>query len=106
MNGFNLQYEKLWKLPERWGKSECTLHLVDSGVQHQQWGGNIQEKGNYCSKLKKEKLKNRKLFKITMLDQQQPSVQSKDRTKAVQVWSWENIYLLKRRKWLVTSENR
>ena len=47
----------------------------------------IQGKGNYCSKLKKGKLKTKKLLKITILDEQEPSVQSADRTKAVQVWS-------------------
>ena len=45
----------------------------------------IQGKGNYCSKLKKGKLKTKKLLKITILDEQEPSVQSADRTKAVQV---------------------
>ena len=45
----------------------------------------IQGKGNYCLKLKKEKLKTKKLLKITILDEQEPSVQSADRTKAVQV---------------------
>ena len=42
----------------------------------------IQGKGNYCSKLKKGKLKTKKLFKITILDEQEPSVQSAERTKA------------------------
>ena len=55
----------------------------------------IQGKGNYCSKLKKRKLKTKKLLKITILDEQEPSVQSADRTKAVQVWSWGNMYLPK-----------
>ena len=41
-------------------------------------------KGHYCSKLKKTKLKTKKLSKITM-DEQEPLVQSADRTKAVQV---------------------
>ena len=45
----------------------------------------IQGKGNYCSKLEKRKLKTKKLLKITILDEQEPSVQSADRTKAVQV---------------------
>ena len=47
----------------------------------------IQEKGIYCSKLKKGKLKTKKLLKITILDEQEPSVQSADRIKAVQVLS-------------------
>ena len=55
----------------------------------------IQGKGNYCSKLKKGKLKTKKLLKITILDEQEPSVQSADRTRAVQVWSWGNTYLPK-----------
>ena len=42
----------------------------------------IQEKGNY-SKFKKGKLKTRKLLKITILDEQKPSVQSADTTKVV-----------------------
>ena len=45
----------------------------------------IQGKENYCSKLKKGKLKIKKLFKITILDEQESSVQSEDRTKAGQV---------------------
>ena len=45
----------------------------------------MQAKGNFCSKLKKGKLKIKKLFKITVLDEQEPSAQSKNRTKAVQV---------------------
>ena len=44
----------------------------------------IQRKGNYCSKLKKGKLKTKKLLKITILGEQEHSVQSADRTKAVQ----------------------
>ena len=32
------------------------------------------------------------MFKITILDEQEPSVQSADRTKAVQAWSWGNMY--------------
>ena len=45
----------------------------------------IQGKENYCSKLKKGKLKTKKFLKITILDEQELSVQSADRTKAVQV---------------------
>ena len=45
----------------------------------------IQGKENFCAKLKKRKLKTKKLLKITILDEQEPSVQSADRTKAVQV---------------------
>ena len=35
--------------------------------------------------IKKGKLKTKKLIKITILDEQEPSIQSADRTKAVQV---------------------
>ena len=42
--------------------------------------------GAYSSKLKKGKL-----LKITILDEQEGSVQSADRTKAMQVWSWGNM---------------
>ena len=45
----------------------------------------IQGKGNYCSKLKKWKLKTKKLLKIIILGEQEHSVQSAGRTKAVQV---------------------
>ena len=55
----------------------------------------IQEKGNYCLKLKKGKLKTKKLLRIIILDEQEPSVQSDrtqtdrtqsaDRTEAAQV---------------------
>ena len=55
----------------------------------------IQGKGIYCTKLIRGKLKTKKLLKITILDEQEPSVQSADRTRAVQVWSWGNTYLPK-----------
>ena len=45
----------------------------------------IQGRGNYCSKLKRGKLKTKKLLKITILGEQEHSIQSVDRTKAVQV---------------------
>ena len=51
------------------------------------------KKGNYCSNFKKWKLKIKEWFKITILDEQEPLVQSKDRTKEVQVWSRGNIYV-------------
>ena len=56
----------------------------------------IHGKGNCCSILKKRKV-TKKLLKITLLDEQEPSVYSadSDRTKAVQVWSWGNMYLPK-----------
>ena len=39
------------------------------------------------------------MLRNTVLDEQEPSVQSADRTKAVQVWSWGNMYLPKPEKW-------
>ena len=64
----------------------------------------IQGKGNYCWKLKKGKLKIKKLLKITILDEQEPSVLSKDRTKTVQDQNSEVdeicSYLPKPGKWL------
>ena len=45
----------------------------------------IQGKGNYCSKLKKGKLKTKKLLKITILGEQEHTVHLADRTKAVKV---------------------
>ena len=45
----------------------------------------IQGQGSYCSKLKKGKLKTKKWFKITILDEQELSVQPADRTKLAQV---------------------
>ena len=51
-------------------------------------------------KLEKGKSKTKMLLNITSLDEQEPSVQSADRTKAVEVWSWGNMYLSKPGKWL------
>ena len=48
---------------------------------------------------KKKKVKTKKLSKITILDEQEPSVQSADITKAVQVWSWGNRYSPKPGNW-------
>ena len=45
----------------------------------------IQGKENYCSKLKKGKLKTKKLLKTTILDEQERSAQSADKSKARQV---------------------
>ena len=53
----------------------------------------------YCSKLKKGKLKTKKLLKMTMLDGQKSAVESADKTKAVQVWIWGNMYSSKPRNW-------
>ena len=58
-----------------------------------------EKEGNCCSKLKKGKLKTKKLLKTTTLGEQDHSVQSADRTKAVQVWPWGNMYWWKPGKW-------
>ena len=50
---------------------------------------------NCCSKLKKGKLKTKKLLKITTIDEQEPSVQSADKIKEVQVWNSGNMSSLK-----------
>ena len=45
----------------------------------------MQGKGNYCSKLKRGKLKTKEMSKITILGELEHSVQSADRIKIVQV---------------------
>ena len=45
----------------------------------------VQGRGNYCSKLKRGKLKTKKLLKITILGEQEHSIQSVDRNNTVQV---------------------
>ena len=45
----------------------------------------IQGRGDYCSKLKTENLKTKRFLKINVLDKQEPSVQSADKTKAFHV---------------------
>ena len=72
--------------------------IVEYNIENEE-GILIQGKGNYCSKLKKGKLKTKKLLKITILDEQEPSVQLADRTKAMRVWSGGNMYLPKHGKW-------
>ena len=52
----------------------------------------IQGKGNYCSKFKKGKLK-------TKTGEQEHSIQLAERTEAVQVWQWGDMYLPKPGKW-------
>ena len=47
---------------------EKSSYLVDSGCNIENEGILIQGRGNYCSKLKKGKLKTKKLSKITILD--------------------------------------
>ena len=59
----------------------------------------MQGKGNYFSKLKRGKLKTKKLLKITILGEQEHSIQSVDRNNTVQVWCRENMYLPKPGKW-------
>ena len=86
------------------------MHLVDSGYNTENRRILIrQRRGNYCAKLKKGKLKTERLLKITILDEQEPSVQSADRTKAVKVWSWGSLYSLRPENWpyrsAIISEN-
>ena len=57
---------------------------MENNIENQE-GMIIQGKGNYCSKLKKGKLKTKKLLKITILCEQEHSAQSTERTNAVQV---------------------
>ena len=53
-------------------------------------------KREYLSKEKEiGKLKTKKSLKIVILGEQDQPVQSTDRTEAVQVWRWRNMYLLK-----------
>ena len=92
MNGFNLQYEQLWKVPTKDGKKVNVLGIVDRNheryvfvldhfrsfkdiqliveynIENEQ-GILIQGKANLCLKLKKGKLKTKKLLKITILDE-------------------------------------
>ena len=68
--------------------------IVEYNIENEE-GMLIQGKGNYCSKLKKGKLKTKKLLKITILGEQEHSEQSAERTKTVQVWHWGNMYLPK-----------
>ena len=61
--------------------------MVDSAVQHQKWERNTYpgKRELLFKKLKMEKLKTKILLEITILNEQEPSVQSADKTKAVQV---------------------
>ena len=45
----------------------------------------IQGAGNYCSKLNTENLETKRLLKITILDEQEPSVQLADKAKVFHV---------------------
>ena len=58
--------------------------IVEYNIENEE-GILFQGKGNYCLKLKKGKLKTKKLLKITILGEQEHSVQSAGRTKVVQV---------------------
>ena len=69
--------------------------IVEYNIKNEE-GILIQAKGNFCSKLKKGKLKIKKLFKITILDEQEPSVQSKDNQssaslKLMQICIYQNL---------------
>ena len=45
----------------------------------------IQGTGNHCSKLNTENLETKRLLKITILDEQEPSVQLADKAKVFHV---------------------
>ena len=60
------------------------LMIVEYNIENEE-GLSRDGKGNYISKLKKAKIKTKKLLKITILGEQEHSVQSADRTKVVQV---------------------
>ena len=49
--------------------------------------------------IKKGNLKTKKLLKMSILNEEEASLQSANRTKALQVWSWGNMYLPKPGKW-------
>ena len=61
------------------------------------------EQGIIVRNWKKVKVKIEKLSKITILDEQEPSVQSADRTKAAQVWGWGNTFIKTRKLAIATS---
>ena len=64
--------------------------IVEYNIENEE-GLSRDGKGNYISKLKNAKIKTKKLLKITILGEQEHSVQSADRTKIVQVWRWGNV---------------
>ena len=98
----------LWIIDQNYGRFVVVLDhfrnfkgillIMEYTIENEE-GILIQAKGNYCSKLKRGKLKTKKLLKITILGEQEHSVQSADRTKAVQVWSWGKMYYPKPEKW-------
>ena len=58
--------------------------IVEYNIENEE-GLSRDGKGNYISKLKNAKIKTKKLLEITILGEQEHSVQSADRTKVVQV---------------------
>ena len=58
--------------------------IVEYNIENEE-GLSRDGKGNYISKLKNAKIKTKKLLKITILGEQEHSVQSANRTKVVQV---------------------
>ena len=82
---------------KRWEEDECTLHcwrksfeICGGSRPSRNFKGN--EEKVIVRNWKKGKLKNKYYYIIKYYyilgDVQEPSVQSADRTKAVQVWSW------------------
>ena len=49
--------------------------------------------------IEKRKVKDWKVVKKIILDEEEPSVQSEDRTKAVKVWCWGNMYSPRPENW-------
>ena len=74
--------------------------MVEYNIENEE-GILIQGKGNYCSKLKKGQLKTKSMLKLTILGEQEHSLQPAG--KAVQVWRWWNMYLPKPWKVAITS---
>ena len=78
----------LQRCPKSWKICGCSDHfrnfkgiyLVDSACNIKN-GGKLtySGKGNYCSKLKTGKLKTKILLKISILDEQEPSLQNQSR---------------------------
>ena len=69
----------------------------------------IQGKGNYCSKLKKGKLKTKKLLKITILGEQDYSVQSAKQNQSSASLTWRKYLSTKTWKVAISasiSENK
>ena len=103
MNGLTCNMKSSGGKDERWEEGECTLHrwpklweicgctrpfsefkrhlaiwlIVECNIENED--GILQGKGNHCSKLKKGKLKTKKLLKITILGEQEHSIQPSDK---------------------------